>query len=101
MKFLAIQKEPVFSTPETIDAANKLRPAQWEYFKSLKDQGKIEAHYAFAGYVGGATIFNVDTIEELDKIVIESPMYFYHNWDIHPLVPHEKRKSVFQEIMKR
>ena len=45
MKFLTIQKEPVFSTPETIDAANKLRPAQWEYFKSLKDQGKIEAHY--------------------------------------------------------
>jgi muconolactone delta-isomerase len=68
-------------TPEIISAVLE----QPQYGKKLEAQGKLECRYHVVGSHGGAWIYNVDSNEELDRLLAMSPVYNFAVYQVLPL----------------
>jgi muconolactone delta-isomerase len=55
------------------------------YAKDLKKQGKLELYYHIVGKHGGAWIFDVESNDELDRLIAGMPVYNYVEYNIYPL----------------
>ncbi len=82
MKFLVIwyfmQRDV---NPAIVKAVLGLR----DYAKSLERQGKLESYYHIVGRHGGAWIFDVESNDELDRLIAGMPVYNYAEYHIYPL----------------
>jgi muconolactone D-isomerase len=67
----------------------QLATKQTETLKSYKQQGKILAGGVIAGRKGSYAIFNVESIEELQGLVAQTPMYPYIEVELIPLISYE------------
>jgi muconolactone D-isomerase len=67
----------------------QLATRQTETFKSYKQQGKILAGGVIAGRKGSYAIFDVESIEELQGLVAQTPMYPYIEVELTPLISYE------------
>ena len=82
MKFLVLwHLEIVRFSPEVIAAVMD----QPKYAKKLEAEGKIECRYHVVGSHGGAWIYNVNSNEELDRLLAMSPVYNFAKYQILPL----------------
>lgn len=56
-----------------------------EYAKPLEEKRKILARYHIPGAHGGAWIYDVGSNEELDMLLVRSPVYNVARYEIFPL----------------
>jgi muconolactone D-isomerase len=58
---------------------------QQDYGTRLLEEGKLEARYHLVGGHGGAWIYNVESNEELDRLLAQAPVYNMASYEVHPL----------------
>jgi muconolactone D-isomerase len=61
-----------------------------ETLMSYKKQGKVLAGGAIAGRKGSYAIFDIDSIEELQGMVVRLPMYPFMDVELIPLISWEQ-----------
>lgn len=56
-----------------------------EYGESLQRDGKVLARYHVVGAHGGAWIYEVDSHEELERLLGRAPVFNYAHYTVHAL----------------
>lgn len=79
MKFLVISK-PTYPVP--LEIAVDLNKAMMAWIDEHTKSGKIEASWAFSGLSGGGGIFNVDSLDELDTVMMGFPFAPFSEMEI-------------------
>jgi len=98
LKFLVLQR---IKPHVPIDRLASLTPAQFKYLSKLESQGKIEAYYHLIGKQGHMIICNVDSDEELSKLIGEDPLFFDSERQIYPLTTREAHEKRLLEMLRR
>ena len=81
-KFLVLWKlELGRVTPETMQTVIR----QQDYGARLQAEGKVQARYHLVGAHGGAWIYDVDSNEELERLIALMPVYNYARYTVYPL----------------
>ena len=60
-----------------------------EYAQGVIEEGKLEARYHIVGKHGGAWIYDVDSNEELERLLALAPVYNFARYDVYPLAEME------------
>lgn len=82
MKFLVMWRvEPAALSMELARAVQRMP----QYAGPLEAQGKVLARYHIVGAHGGAWIYDVDSNEELERLLAQSPVYNFSRFDVYPL----------------
>jgi len=82
MKFLVIWRMEISRlSAEMMKSVLKMP----DYARPLEDQGKVIGRYHIVGSHGGAWIYNVDSNDELEMLLAQSPVYNYSNFQVFPL----------------
>jgi muconolactone delta-isomerase len=82
MKFLVLWHFDISRlSPEVIRAIAE----QPRYGERLEKEGKLECRYHVVGSHGGAWIYQVDSNEELDRVLAMSPVYNFATYQVLPL----------------
>jgi len=58
---------------------------QPSYGKKMEADGKLECRYHVVGKHGGAWIYNVESNEELDRLLAMAPVYNFATYEVLPL----------------
>jgi len=95
MKFLILQKT---KREIPIEAWAKLLPAQFKYLDDLENNRKIESSYHLIGQQGNVLIVDVDSEEELSKIISEDPLFFHSEREIYPLTTRDTHKKYLKRL---
>jgi muconolactone delta-isomerase len=82
MKFLVLWSLAIERLSEPMMKAVLRVP---DYAKPLEANGKLEKRYHLVGKHGGAWIYDVDSNEELERLLAQSPVFNYSRYDVHPL----------------
>ena len=56
-----------------------------EYATPLEQSGKVIGRYHIVGSHGGAWIFNVESNDELEMLLAQSPVYNFSHYKVYPL----------------
>ena len=86
MKFLLM----VRIKPNAVPNAEMIRIHK-EFIRRLQENGKAEAVYTFAGSNNGMSIVNVDSFEELNDLMIQTPAIAICDIDVYPLADFQKQ----------
>jgi len=98
MKFLVLQ----WIKPQVpISRLSSLTPAQFKYLANLESQGEIEKYYHLIGQQGHMVICNVESDEELSRIISEDPLFFDSERKIYPLTTREIHEKRLLEMLGR
>ncbi|MCP8307320.1 MAG: hypothetical protein H3Z53_09765 [archaeon] len=76
-------------------------PAGIEYWKALKEKGKLLAHYTFVGKSEGFRILDVESHEELNEIIAKDPGGMMISSEAIPIVDFEYSLKVWKELLER
>jgi len=82
--FLRASPKGNISQPPSVEYLEEV-VKEWETVIDYKEQGKVLGAFCFADGKGAFSIWDVDSKEELDKIVTKLPMYPFAEWEINPL----------------
>lgn len=63
---------------------------EWETIIGFRQQGTVLESYGYVDYPGGFIIFNVNSREELDKLLSKLPMYSFTEFEISQLITAEQ-----------
>ena len=74
---------------------------QVETLNSYKQQGKILAGGIIAGRKGSYAIFDVDSVEELQKLITQTPMYPFIEVEIIPLIAYERALEMVKKLASK
>ena len=66
-----------------------------EYAQEVRDGGKLEARH-IVGKHGGAWIYDVDSNEELERLLALAPVYNFARYDIYPLAEMETPADILR-----
>ena len=78
-KFLVLwHLQPGALMPELAKAVLKTQ----DYGKTMVKQGKVVSRYHIIGKHGGAWIYDVESNEELDRLLAQSPSYNYAHYEV-------------------
>ena len=83
MRYLVVTKSKIPFPPQM---APMLFDAMIAWVDSNVQSGKMEQVWSFAGIQGGGGILNVDSLEELDSIMIRSPFSPFSDTEVYGLV---------------
>ncbi len=72
-----------------------------EYAQEVIEEGKLEARYHIVGKHGGAWIYDVDSNEELERLLATAPVYNFARYDIYPLAEMETPEDILREQEER
>lgn len=98
MKFLILQ----WIKPQVpIERLASLTPVQLKYLSKLESQGQVEQYYHLIGRQGHMLICNVDSDEELSKIIGDDPLFFDSIRKIYPLTSKEAHEKRLLEMLRR
>lgn len=93
MKFLVLwQFELAALRPDVIPAVARMP----DYAASLKKQGKLIARYHIVGRHGGAWIYDVDSNEELERLLAMAPVYNSARYEVLALAEMESPEAVLR-----
>ncbi|MDP9023055.1 MAG: muconolactone Delta-isomerase family protein [Actinomycetota bacterium] len=82
MKFLVMWRIEIARLSTEVIRAVLRMP---DYAEPLQQQGKVVARYHIVGSHGGAWIYDVDSNEELERLLARSPVYNFARYEVHPL----------------
>jgi len=83
-----------------IERLASLTPAQFKYLSKLEAQGRVEQHYHLIGQQGHMIICNVNSDEELPKIISEDPLFFDSEQQIYPLTTRETYEKRLIQVLR-
>jgi muconolactone D-isomerase len=78
------------TTPVPSEQFFELAVKQVETLMSYKQQGKILAGGIMAGRKGSYAIWNVDSVEELQRLMAQLPMFPFGENELIPLISYEQ-----------
>ena len=82
MKFLVIWNIEIGRlSGEVMKAVLRMR----DYALPLEQSGKVIGRYHIVGSHGGAWIYNVESNDELEMLLAQSPVYNFSHFKVHPL----------------
>ena len=82
MKFLALwQLEQALLSDAMVRAIARMP----EYGRRLEREGKVLMRYHVVGAHGGAWIYDVDSHEELERLLAMAPVFNFARYTLHPL----------------
>jgi muconolactone delta-isomerase len=96
MKFLIIQR---IRADVPVETWARLLPEQFKYLDCLEKEKKIETSYHLIGQQGNVLIVDVDSDEDLTKIVSEDPLFFQSEREIYPLTSRETHKKQLRQLL--
>lgn len=82
MKFLVLWRIELSLLSDAIVRAIARMPA---YGADLEARGKVTARYHVVGAHGGAWIYDVDSHEELERLLALAPVFNFAHYTLHPL----------------
>ena len=82
MKFLVLWRMELSLLSSQMAAAVARMP---RYAKPLEERGVVIARYHLVGQHGGAWIYDVDSNEELERLLAMSPVYNFASYQVHAL----------------
>jgi muconolactone delta-isomerase len=82
VKFLVLWRLDLALLSKPMAAAVARMPT---YAQPLERTGKVLARYHLVGAHGGAWIYNVESNEELERLLGLAPVYNFARYDVHPL----------------
>jgi muconolactone D-isomerase len=65
-----------------------------QYAEPLEQRGKVTARYHIPGSHGGVWIYDVDSNEELDMLLAQSPVFNYARYEVYPLAEMTPAKAL-------
>ncbi len=92
MKFLVLWELVPPMTPPLVHAVLRMP----DYAKDVVARGKLERRYHVVGRHGGAWIYDVDSNEELERLLAAAPVYNYARYEVVPLAEMESPAEVVQ-----
>jgi hypothetical protein len=78
----------------------KLLPLQFKYFEKLKKEKTVEVDYHLIGQQGILLIVNVDSDEDLSKVVGEDPLFFHSEREIYPLTTRQTHENQLKKLLQ-
>ncbi len=84
-----------------IERLASLTPAQFKYLSKLESQDKVEQYHHLIGQQGHMLICNVNSDEELSRIISEDPLFFESEREIYPLTSREAHERRLMELLRR
>ena len=95
MKFLVLWSlEIKLLSPQMMSAVLK----QQEHAKKLEREGKLPHRFHVVGRHGGAWIYDVESNEELDRLLASSPVFNYARYEVYPLAEMQESASVVGDL---
>jgi muconolactone delta-isomerase len=82
MKFLVVWRIDIAAMSRGIVSSILAMP---DYAAPLEAAGKVVGRYHVVGAHGGAWIYDVASNEELERLLVQSPVYNYSHYDVYPL----------------
>jgi muconolactone delta-isomerase len=67
-----------------------------EHAQRIADQGKLAARYHIVGKHGGAWIYDVDSNEELERLLALAPVYNFASYAVYPLAEMESPADILR-----
>jgi len=65
----------------------------------LEKEGKVEVSYHLLGQQGNLLIVDVNSDDELSKIVGEDPMFFHSEREVYALTTRETHKKYLKKVL--
>jgi len=96
-QYLVICNTLLPAPPEVLDAFI----AQCDYMDKLKEEGTVKMFVPFSGINGGFFVADVDSNEDLSRIISSCPMFPYVSREIYPLTEDSQAKQIVSEMKKR
>jgi muconolactone delta-isomerase len=96
MKFLIIQK---VKREVPLEKWARLLPLQFKYFEKLEKEKLIEIDYHLIGQQGSMLIVNVDSEEDLSKVIGEDPLFFHSDREIYPLTTRKAHEKQIRQLL--
>jgi len=97
MKFLILQR---IKREAPIEILARLLPAQFKYLDDLERKGKIDLSYHLIGQQGNLLIVDVNSDEELSRIISEDPLFFHSEREVYPLTTRETHKKYLKQLLR-
>ena len=91
MKFLVLWELETLRA-ETFAAVMRMP----EYASRARERGQLVARYHVVGKHGGAWIYDVESNEELERLLAEAPVYNFARYDVLPLAEMESPAAVLR-----
>jgi len=98
MRFLVITKA---NTPIPPQAGIALFDAMLAWVDANQKSGKMEQTWSFAGIQGGGGILNVDSLEELDAIMIQMPFAPFSSVEVLGLVDVKDSLAIGKKVISQ
>ncbi|HNU71230.1 MAG TPA: muconolactone Delta-isomerase family protein [Thermodesulfobacteriota bacterium] len=95
MKFLVIWELDYAHLRQEAIKAVMLMP---DYAKKIRDQGKLVVRYHVVGKHGGAWIYDVDSNEEMERLLAMAPVYNIARFDVYPLAEMDTPADIVRPI---
>lgn len=67
-----------------------------EYAQKIRERGKLVGRYHIVGKHGGAWIYDVDSNEELERLLAMAPVYNFARYEVLPLAEMDTPTHVFK-----
>jgi len=97
MKFLIIQK---VKQDVPLEKWSKLLPLQFKYFDKLEKEKTLEVDYHLIGQQGSMLIVNVNSEEELSRVIGEDPMFFQSAREVYPLTTRQNHEKQIKRLLQ-
>ncbi len=97
MKFLIIQK---IKQEVPLERWAKLLPLQFTYFEKLEKEKVLEVYYHLVGQQGSMLVVNVNSDEQLSKVIGQDPMFFHLEREIYPLTTRQTHEQQIRQLLK-
>ena len=99
MKFLVFRKPRVSSG--MIPTSRAIREQKQGVSAAIK-RGAIDCIYAFPGGGGNVGIVNADSPEQLNEMLMSTPLFLYSEFEVRPLTDYDKyMENVAAALEKR
>jgi muconolactone delta-isomerase len=93
MKFLVMWELEVSRIQKDVMHAVLRMP---DYTKKIREAGKLVARYHVVGKHGGAWIYEVDSNEELERLLAQAPVYNFARYNVFALAEMDSPTDVLQ-----
>jgi len=82
MKFLVIWRVELSRVSAELMRSVLTMP---DHARPLEERGKVIGRYHIVGSHGGAWIYDVDSNDELEMLLAQSPVYNFSHYEVYPL----------------